>query len=83
MSDRILAEVFTWNPRGFGFLQDADGRSFYLHISNIRDEVIPQPGDLFSFLMRDSKNKPGKTEGYDAVIVKRKNPKPAFVVEAL
>lgn len=83
MSDRILAEVVSWNPRGFGFLQDGDSRSYYLHISNIRDEAVPQPGDLLTFLVRDSKNKPGKTEGHDAVIVKRKNPKPAFVAEAL
>lgn len=80
MSDRILAEVITWNPRGFGFLQDGAGRSYYLHISNIRDEAFPQPGDLLTFLVRDSKNKPGKTEAHDASIVKRSNPAPRFVV---
>jgi hypothetical protein len=70
--ERLLGEVISCKPqRGFFFLQIESGESYFLHAKNIRGQIVPQPHDLFTFLVRDSTKIPGKTEAYDALRIKR------------
>jgi cold shock CspA family protein len=84
-TERMIGEVTCSRAadRGFCFLQTDDGRSFFLHVKNIRERVIAQPGDLFTFLVRATPNKPDQVEAYDASLVKRANTKPAFIADGI
>jgi hypothetical protein len=70
--ERLLGEVISCKPqRGFFFLQIESGESYFLHTKNIRGQIVPQPHDLFTFLVRESTKTPGKTEAYDALRIRR------------
>jgi cold shock CspA family protein len=81
-SERLIGEVTASKPdRGFAFVQiDNGSQSFFLHFKHIKDGAIPKPGDLFTFLVRETPNRPGTTEAYDAHLVKRANLKASSVV---
>jgi len=82
-TERFVGQVVSSKAdRGFCFVQLEDGRSFFLHFKNIQDQVIAQPADLFTFSVRNTPNRPGFTEAYDAVLVSRVDKKPAFAVPA-
>jgi hypothetical protein len=81
--DRLVGEVLTYKQgAGYCFLVGSDGRSHFLHVRNIRDSIVPSVGDLFSFSLRESLNKPGKQEAFDAELVKRRSTKPRVAAPA-
>jgi hypothetical protein len=80
-TERFVGEVTSSKAdRGFCFVQLEDGRSFFLHFKNIRDQVIAQPSDVFTFLIRNTPNKPGFIEAFDAVLLRRADKNPTFAV---
>jgi len=82
--DRIMAEITSFRQdSGWGFAQDTQGKSYFVHARYVRDKLIPRIGDLVTLIERDSPNKPGKTEAFDIIIVKRASSKPVFVAPTL
>jgi cold shock CspA family protein len=58
--ERHYGVVHHYKPeKGYGFLHDADTRQeYYFHISNVRDELILQPGDNVTFVPLPANAKP-------------------------
>ena len=47
---RRSGELVQWNNKsGYGFVRDADGRDYYVHISKVSGEGRPRLGDKVSF----------------------------------
>ena len=38
-----------FGEKGYGFVDGNDGQSYFLHIKQIRDQVIPKDGDEVKF----------------------------------
>jgi cold shock CspA family protein len=71
-AERLIGEVTSSKPdRGFCFVQIDDGSSFFLHFKNVKDRVVARPADQLSFLVRETPNRPGFVEAYDAILVER------------
>jgi hypothetical protein len=81
--ERLVGEVLTFKQgAGYCFLVGSDNRSHFLHVRNIQNRVVPAIGDVFSFSIRESSNRPGQQEAFDAALVKRKSNKPRVVLPA-
>lgn len=71
-TERLSGVVSSSKPdRGFCFVQIDDGRSFFLHFKNIQDRVVVRLADQLSFLVRETPNRPGFVEAFDAILVER------------
>ena len=51
MSDKITGQVTEYDAaKGFGRVEDEEGRSYFLHFREVPDGYTPQPGDAIRFL---------------------------------
>merc|ERR1719453_394601 len=55
----LSGTVKTFNPeKGFGFITGADGVDTFCHLNAVVDGTTPQPGDVLTYDVEDSKSKP-------------------------
>lgn len=74
--ERLAGEVVYYNEgKRFGFVSDPDDRQHFFHIRHIQPlngaRPAPRIGDIFSFSVQPSKNKPGFDEAIDLQLIRR------------
>jgi len=77
--EQQLGSILYYNSKGFGFLADANEQEIYFHIKDVQPlpngaRMLPKIDDLYYFSLRPSKRKPGFTEAFNLVFVRRAEP---------
>ena len=87
-TERLLGEILHYDKkRAFGFINSLnDNTAFFFHISFVTavngTRVTPCPGDLFTFVVRESRRTPGKLDATDLVLSKRGTATPTTAINA-
>ena len=72
---RRSGELVQWNNKGgYGFVRDANGRDYYVHISKVAGEARPRPGDTLSF--ETATGRKGRPSAVDVTIERSSAPPP-------
>ncbi len=68
---RKAGEVIQWNNKGgYGFVRDAAGRDYYVHVSKVEEGARPRVGDTVSF--ETAKGRNGRPSAVDVIITASK-----------
>jgi cold shock CspA family protein len=57
--------------RGYGFIKTSTGQSLFVHVKQVRDGFLLEPGDSVAFTIGPSMKQSGKSECFDVELIAR------------